>query len=79
MGLSYNKLWKLLIDRGMNKTDLRLKTKLSQATIAKLSKGRNVNTSVIEKICKELKCDISDIVEYKEDWKWITLDQNLVY
>lgn len=64
VALCYKKLWKLLIDRGMNKTDLRLLTGISQATLAKLSKGENVNTDVLERICKALKCEISDIVEY---------------
>lgn len=63
MILSYKKLWKLLIDRNMNKTDLREKTGLSQATIAKLSKGENVNTDVLKRICLTLNCKIEDIVE----------------
>lgn len=66
MGLSYNKLWKLLIDKNMNKTDLRIKTGMSQATLAKLSKGENVNTEVLARICKVLCCNIEDIVEYTE-------------
>lgn len=63
MSLSYNKLWKLLIDKNMNKTQLRKLTGMSQATLAKLSKGRNVTTELLERICKVLKCEISDIVE----------------
>ncbi|MBQ9519861.1 MAG: helix-turn-helix transcriptional regulator [Acholeplasmatales bacterium] len=63
MTLSYKKLWKLLIDRNMNKTDLREKTGLSQATIAKLVKGENVNTDVLKRICSTLNCKIEDIVE----------------
>lgn len=67
MGLIYNKLWKILIDKGMNKTDLRLKTGMSQATLAKLSKGENVNTEVLARICQALNCKIEDIVEYTEE------------
>lgn len=63
MALSYNKLWKLLIDKGLKKTELREKTGISQATLAKLVKGENVNTETLEKICNVLNCDISDIVE----------------
>lgn len=63
MPLSYNKLWKLLIDKNMNKTQLRKLTGMSQATLAKLSKGKNVTTELLERICKVLKCEISDIVE----------------
>jgi DNA-binding Xre family transcriptional regulator len=69
MALTYNKLWKLLIDRGMNKTDLRIEAGMSQATLAKLSKGKNVNTDVLERICLVLKCDIFDICEInKNGW-----------
>ena len=77
MALCYNKLWKLLIDKGINKTELRVLTGISQSTMAKLSKGENVNTNVLERVCKALDCEILDIVEIiREDTKWITLDQN---
>lgn len=67
MALSYKKLWKLLIDKEMNKTHLRIKSGLSQATIARLSKGENVTTEVLEKICKTLECKLEDIVEYSRE------------
>ena len=77
MALSYNKLWKLLIDKGLKKSDLHILAGLSQSTIAKLTKGENVNTEVLERICKALNCAIGDIVEFiKEEVKWIILDQN---
>jgi len=63
MILSYNKLWKLLIDKSMNKSDLREVTGISQSTMAKLSKGKNVNTNVLTRICTALHCEIGDIVE----------------
>lgn len=63
MSFTYKKLWKLLIDRDMKKSDLRYLTGLSQSTIAKLSNGDNVNTEVLERICRALDCDISDICE----------------
>lgn len=70
MALSYNKLWKILIDKGINKTELGEATGLSKSTIAKLTKGENVNTEVLERICKALNCELSDIVEIiKEDTK----------
>lgn len=69
MYLSYNRLWKLLIDRGMNKQDLRKLTRLSSTSIAKLGKGENVNTDVLVRICKELDCDLTDIVELKKESK----------
>ena len=58
MRLSYNKLWKLLIDKGMNKRALSEKADISNTTIAKLGKGENVNTDILLKICKTLECDI---------------------
>ena len=63
MYFSYNKLWKLLIDRGMNKSQLREKSGISSSSIAKLGKNKNVTTEVLLKICKALDCDISDIME----------------
>lgn len=64
MSFSYKKLWKLTVDREMNKTQLREKAGISSATLAKLSKNEKVSLDAIEKICKTLECDISDIVEY---------------
>jgi len=63
MALSYNKLWKLLIDKGMTKTEMRLKADISTTTLAKLGKNETVSMEVLIKICKVLKCDISDILE----------------
>lgn len=67
MALTYKKLWKLLIDRGLKKTELCTVASLSSSTVAKLSKDKNVNTEVIEKICKNLNCNVNDIVEYVEE------------
>ncbi len=61
--ISYKKLWKLLIDKNMNKQDLKEKSGISTASIAKLGKGENITTSVLLKICNALECDISDIME----------------
>ncbi len=69
MALSYNKLWKLLIDKNLRKSDLHSLTGISQSTIAKLSKGENVNTDILEKICRVLNCEIGDIVEIQEELK----------
>lgn len=60
---SYNKLWKLLIDKKMNKQNLRELTGISTASIAKLAKGENITTDVLLKICDALQCDIADIME----------------
>ena len=67
MSISYNKLWKLLIDKGMNKTDLRNATKMSSSTMAKMVKNQPVALSVLTKVCEELKCDIGDIMEVVDD------------
>ncbi len=64
MRMSYNKLWKLLIDKGMKKSDLRKNAGISSSSLAKLTKGENVTTEVLVKICNELKCDVADIMEF---------------
>lgn len=69
MAICYNKLWKLLIDKGIKKVDLEKLTGLSRSTIAKLVNGENVNTEVLERICRALNCQISDIAEIKEEEK----------
>lgn len=65
--ISYKKLWKLLIDKDMNKTDLREAASLSSSTVAKLTHGENVSTAVLLKICSALDCDIADIMETVPD------------
>ena len=69
MAVSYNKLWKILIDKGMRKEDLRLQAGLTTNVIAKLGRNENVNTEALVKICGVLKCDISDIMEIIETEK----------
>lgn len=66
MKVSYKKLWKLLIDKDMNKTDLRNATGISSCTIAKMAKGEDVNTSIITRICAYFKCDVGDIMEIEQ-------------
>ena len=61
--ISYNKLWKLLIDKNMNRSELRNKSKISTASLAKLGKNEKLTTAVLLKICNALECDISDIME----------------
>lgn len=67
MQVSYNKLWKLLIDKNMNKMELRKQAGLSTSTLAKLGHNESVTTKVLMKICEELKCDVSDIMEFIPD------------
>ena len=63
MKLSYNKLWKLLIDKGMTKTEMRLKADISTTTLAKLGKNETVSMEVLLKICKVLECNVGDIMD----------------
>lgn len=67
MKMSYNKLWKLLIDKQMKKSYLRKNAGISSSSLAKLTKDENVTTEVLAKICRELKCDVSDIMEFVPD------------
>lgn len=63
--ISYDRLWKTLIDRHLKKTELRDKIGISNATLAKLGKNEPVNLKVIESICNELDCNIEDVIEIK--------------
>ena len=67
ISFSYNKLWKLLIDRGMKKKDLQQVSGVSAASIAKLGRNGNVTTEVLLKICIALNCDINEIMEIVKD------------
>ncbi len=64
MAFSYNKLWKILIDENMKKSDLRELTGLSPNTMARLSKGESVKMDVIGRICEQLNCNVGDIVDF---------------
>ena len=61
MSYNYNKLWKLLIDKGMKKKDLIQATKMTASTMAKLGKNEAVSMDVLGRICKALDCNIGDI------------------
>lgn len=63
MRISYNRLWKLLIDKGMNKRDLRVASGISAASVAKLGKCENITTDVLLKICEALNVHLDDIME----------------
>lgn len=63
MGVSYNKLWKLLIDRNMSKTQLIKDAKISTNAMAKLGKNEDVRVEVLVKICSTLECTVDDILE----------------
>ena len=64
MAVSYNNLWKLLIDRKVNKSTLCKRTGISSSTMAKLTREEYVALPVLEKICAELECNIGDNMEF---------------
>ena len=67
MAVIYNKLWKILIDKNMTKSELTKAIGISSSTMAKMGKNENVSLEVIDKICALLECDINDILEYVSD------------
>lgn len=67
MKISYNPLWKLLIDKNMTRKQLREASKISTASMAKLSKGENLTTDVLLRICETLNCSINEIIETLPD------------
>lgn len=66
MAVSYNNLWKLMIDKKINKSELRKNVKISSSTMAKMTNEEMVAMSILEKICAELECNIGDIMEFTE-------------
>ena len=67
MNRSYNKLWKLMIDKKMNKTQLREAAKITSNAMAKLGKDESVPVETLEKICRVLDCTIDDIMEFDQN------------
>ena len=67
MGVSYNKLFKLLIDKNMKKGDLCEAANVSPSSLAKLRNGENVNTDILVRICRVLQCEPGDIMELSRD------------
>ena len=76
MARSYDKLWKLLIDKKMMRTELREAAGISTNALAKLGKNESVQLQTLEKICAVLDCDLSDVVEIIPDNK-VSSDNNL--
>ncbi|ACG62868.1 hypothetical protein Sez_1535 [Streptococcus equi subsp. zooepidemicus MGCS10565] len=69
MPITYNKLWKLLIDKSMTKTDLKNITGMNSATLANMGKNKFISLRMIDKICKELDCQIEDVIEFVREEK----------
>ena len=67
MAVSYNGLWKILIDKNLQKKDLTEELNISSATIAKMGKGEQVSMDVLERICIYLDCNIGDIMSFEKE------------
>ena len=67
MTISYNKLWKLLIDKKMSSSDLRKEVGIAPNTMTKLRRDEAVNLAILGRICQVLDCDFGDIIEYIKD------------
>lgn len=69
MALSYNRMWKLLVDKKMSKADLRKAAEIAPNTMTKLRRYEAVNLAILGRICDVLDCDFGDIMEYVKDAK----------
>ena len=69
MAICYDRLWKLLIDKNMNKVEMMKLVGISSSTVAKMTNSELVSMKVLEKICKKLDCDFGDIVHYEKEIK----------
>ncbi len=77
MIISYDKLWKLLIDKKMNKSDLKDSSGISFNVLAKMGKNKTVSLESLGKICKSLRCNIGDVVEFIIDSGVDSLEKEL--
>lgn len=66
MGINYKRLWKLLIDKDMTKTELRKQTDIASSTLSKMSRNEYVSLEVLVRICCVLNCELSDIAEIEK-------------
>ncbi len=66
MSISYNRLWKLLIDKNMSVAEMRRAAEIAPNTVTRMKKDQEVTMAVLEKICEALDADFGDIVEYKK-------------
>lgn len=67
MAISYNKLWKLLIDKKMTQAELRKAADIAPNTMTKLRRDEPVNLAILRRACEVLECDIGDIMEFTPD------------
>lgn len=69
MSISYDKLWKLLIDKKISASEMRKAAEIAPNTLTRMRKEQEVSLTVLGKICNVLDCDFGDIVEYKKEQK----------
>ena len=67
MAISYNRMWKLLVDKKMSKADLRKAADIAPNTMTKLRRDEAVNLAILGRICKVLNCDFGDLISYVPD------------
>ena len=67
MAVSYNKLWKLLVDKKMSKADLRKAANIAPNTMTKLRRDEPVNLAILSRVCDVLECDFGDIIQHIPD------------
>ena len=67
MGVSYNRLWKMLIDKNMKRIEMQYLTGISGNILARMGKNQYVSMETIEKICKKLDCTIDEMMEFTDD------------
>jgi DNA (cytosine-5)-methyltransferase 1 len=67
--INYDPLWKLLIDKKMTKTELRIEANISTSALAKMGKGESVSLEVLERVCLILGCQLSDVAVITQDMK----------
>ncbi len=67
MAVSYNGLWKMLIDKNMLKKDLASELGISSATMAKMGRGENVSMDILQKICEFMDCNIGDVISFEKE------------
>ena len=78
MAVSYNRMWKLLVDKKMSKADLRKAADIAPNTMTKFRRDEPVNLAILWRICKALNCDYSDIMQYIDDENDITTETNML-
>lgn len=78
MAISYNPMWKLLVDKKMSKADLRRAAEIAPNTMTKLRRDEAVNLAILGRVCKVLKCDYGDIMQYIDDENTTPTEDNIL-